>query len=161
MSRSSLSVLSDDRPMPNTSPGPSAGDREAGVVVDELEDHEFAAPAQHIFGKDAREILSAAETRGSRRGDELLGARAGVPRRSTANRTTSVIDRCHRDSIPHVSHVASHSSDPTKMGFTASAIVKVLNRVGVKTRRPAAKGRNTGGGPHAGDDEPARPRGPS
>ena len=55
---SSLSGLRDDRPMPNTSPGPRAGDREAGVVVDELEDHEFPAPAEHIFTKDAREILA-------------------------------------------------------------------------------------------------------
>ena len=58
MSSSSLSVLRDEGPMPNTSPGPSAGDREAGVVVDELEDHEFSAPTQPIFGKDAREILA-------------------------------------------------------------------------------------------------------
>ena len=31
-------------------PGDMGGNREAGVVVDELEDHAFAAPGQHIFG---------------------------------------------------------------------------------------------------------------
>jgi len=58
MASSSLSVLRDDRPMSNTSPGPSAGDCEVGVVVDELEDHEFPAPTQHIFGKSVRDILA-------------------------------------------------------------------------------------------------------
>ena len=39
-----------DRTLGRFTPGHVGGDREAGVVVDELEDHAFATTGQNVFG---------------------------------------------------------------------------------------------------------------